>query len=529
MEFTLNNSHMLEQAIAVPCYGAENGPVLPGVKGGIFTKDMESLPSSLLYREYTSRSLKNKAITRASSGKINRIMDPYPLNESELENIAFIEGECIYGGLLFSHFGHFILESLARLWYIKKHPSLKIIWLSAHQQKTLSDYQKAILDLLGIKNEIVIVTEICRIEKLHCPDAGFLIQSKITPEQQQALYVTESKNLVSGKKVWLSRASATFGKVYNETLLEPVLKENGWLIYEPEKHSVGEQIEFLKDAEHIAGVGGSAFHLLVFIKNYQGKVSLFPRGLSLSGNYYTIAESLNLNQTEYFIPSLKWSHDQPSWRANWIWKSLDPLLKILDIPETAPQKPGTLSKPLRDFLASLEGLVDKAIEFTLQEPLISDALQVKEKFIISEGFIRRKATLKATDSFFSMSPIQFMTLLDKKTQFDALILPSYLPLEENIKVVNAVLSHMKPSSFILLEKKNDAAEKLCKFIYDFYPTLSVDRIEGLEIYLITRSPRRMFSPANNSLDRDSSEEPAYERIRCLSPAKALALLEALKH
>ena len=36
--------------------------------------------------------------------------------------------EAIYAGTLYYHFGHFLLESLARAWYANQHPDLPFVW-----------------------------------------------------------------------------------------------------------------------------------------------------------------------------------------------------------------------------------------------------------------------------------------------------------------------------------------------------------------------------------------------------------------
>ncbi len=37
-------------------------------------------------------------------------------------------GRFIYGGLLMDHFGHFLLGAMSRLWFIRAHPELPVLW-----------------------------------------------------------------------------------------------------------------------------------------------------------------------------------------------------------------------------------------------------------------------------------------------------------------------------------------------------------------------------------------------------------------
>src|SRR6056297_1300280 len=60
--------------------------------------------------------------------------------------IARYHGTVIFGGYMIDHYGHFLLESLARLWFAVDN-DLPIVWASG---VNLQDYQKDILTRLGI-------------------------------------------------------------------------------------------------------------------------------------------------------------------------------------------------------------------------------------------------------------------------------------------------------------------------------------------------------------------------------------------
>src|SRR5918997_5771014 len=62
--------------------------------------------------------------------------------------------EAIYAGPLYFHFGHFLLESLARAWYASQHPDVPFVWAGAHtwQGVELRKWQLEILDILEIRN-----------------------------------------------------------------------------------------------------------------------------------------------------------------------------------------------------------------------------------------------------------------------------------------------------------------------------------------------------------------------------------------
>jgi hypothetical protein len=318
-------------AVCLPCTGAENGPVLPGVKGGLFQADGTLIPDSLLHRQHIPVKVKFKGrLLQATkeTAPVYPVQQPGKIGETKYR----LNGTYIYAGLLFKHFGHFLLESLARIWFIKQHSDIPLLWVAAHRQPELSPFQKEILELLGIKNRVHILTEQSEIEEIIVPEPGYMIESHFSAAQKDALKVFDPVPLSPGKKVWLSRKNVSNGKFLNESALEEHLARNGWAVYRPEEHPVREQLLFLHDAEYIAGIAGTAHHLLIFLPGYQGTVSLFPRGPSINGDFLTIADMLQLNQTIYFQDTADCTPKLPSWMKDWCWTDLNRVLQCLNAP-----------------------------------------------------------------------------------------------------------------------------------------------------------------------------------------------------
>ncbi len=322
-----------KNVICLPCTGAENGPVMPGVKGGLYQADHTLIPEGFLYRQHTPIVLRGRNLQQTRKEDVPVI----PIHHQGTPNGPkhTLNGSYIFAGYLFKHFGHFLLESLATLWFIKKHPQTPLLWISAHGQPELLPYQQDILKLLGIGNGIHILTEESLVEELTVPEPGYMIQTRFAEEQKTAFQVLEAPAPVAGKKVWLSRSSAKMGRFLNEDILEGILQKEGWVIYKPEKHPIQEQVHFLSDAEHIAGIAGSALHLVIFFPNYQGKVSIFPRDNELNYNFLNISDRLKLNQTVYFEHIVDCSPKLPPWIKDWCWADLNQVLQHLGIQNSA--------------------------------------------------------------------------------------------------------------------------------------------------------------------------------------------------
>ena len=76
------------------------------------------------------------------------------------EATSWLDHHTAYGGFLDYHFGHFLLESLARGWFLKQSDAEKSVWLSLRPE--LSIWQKEIFELIleaVLKNSRSFVSE----------------------------------------------------------------------------------------------------------------------------------------------------------------------------------------------------------------------------------------------------------------------------------------------------------------------------------------------------------------------------------
>jgi len=211
---------------------------------------------------------------------------------------TLIPERSIYGGLLLDHFGHFLLESLARAWYIKTQPGNVYFFKTKATQPNnvneLSTWQKDLLSgLVEDINRIQIVHADTVFETLIVPQPGVVVSRFCQPEQAVALQAVgrtileqNRPKIASHEKVWLSRSALGHcQKILGETAFETALQNEGFLIFHPEHHRIAEQIAVMENASVIAGFTGSAFHVLLLAKNSGAKVLHFSRIKELNTNY----------------------------------------------------------------------------------------------------------------------------------------------------------------------------------------------------------------------------------------------------
>ncbi len=252
-------------------------------------------------------------------------------------NIRLTES-VIFGGFLFKHYGHFLLESLARLWFAKEHPNFPVVWVG--RDGLLLDFQLEIFELLGLKNPIRFIDRPVSIHKLFLPDPGYLIQTFFAPEHQAFLSVCDPEPVRAGKKIYLSRRH--FGGescLTNEAELERRLVQKGFHIYYPEKHTIREQLAYLSSAEKILSLEGSSLHTLILLRELKSQILIIPRPQTeINHNYLTIAQHKGFCQS-YLPDDDLYQNISPVTQSHVQWRgelNLDRLLPMVDQPDWSP-------------------------------------------------------------------------------------------------------------------------------------------------------------------------------------------------
>jgi capsular polysaccharide biosynthesis protein len=209
-----------------------------------------------------------------------------------------LDGEYIYGGLIFDHYGHFITESLARFWYIRKHKGLPIVWHRLNKRMEFSGWQKEIFQIIGLSDRThLIVDRPISLERVRLADPGFVLFGYAVHEQVNALGVYHRKLEKDIDRLWLSRAKVTDrGAIHNEQEFEDYLYQRGWTIIIPEEHSVRTQMDYFLRSRIVAGIAGSAFHTLMLMRNIDCSVRIVDRFSHQITNYNFVSNIRNFNQ-----------------------------------------------------------------------------------------------------------------------------------------------------------------------------------------------------------------------------------------
>ncbi|MDB6455121.1 glycosyltransferase family 61 protein [Falsirhodobacter sp. 20TX0035] len=196
-----------------------------------------------------------------------------------------LRGRHVWAGILFHHFGHFVTESVSRLWAVDNSFD-SLIFVPKDMGRPvfyrLAGYQQELLTRFGITCPITIVTEPTRVETLVVPGQGFGLGDISLGTSRFRSFVRKAGQDVAPageRKIYLSRSGLPkkTGSFVGETAVERSLAQEGYRIYHPERESITDQLAQYKAATHILGADGSAFHLAGFVAQPAQKVGVILR------------------------------------------------------------------------------------------------------------------------------------------------------------------------------------------------------------------------------------------------------------
>lgn len=218
----------------------------------------------------------------------------------------------VFAGYLYDHYGHFLLESLARLWAPAPDPPVPLVWIAAWTE-SFEPWMTDVLDLIGAPADRVIVTAgsgPVDVDHLLVPDAGFEFNRFMHPwlADRLACHPAHSDATApgtgrrcTGRHVWLSRSALVPISGLDEELeLDARLEREGWDVVHPEQLTIAQQLDALAGAVHIGGIEGSALHTLVLLRDFRGVVDLFTR--QHHHNFELVAAAAGLDQHRHRLP-----------------------------------------------------------------------------------------------------------------------------------------------------------------------------------------------------------------------------------
>ncbi|MFK7876364.1 MAG: DUF563 domain-containing protein [Paracoccaceae bacterium] len=208
-----------------------------------------------------------------------------------------LSGTWLWGGVLWNHFGHFLVESTSRLWAV---PQLRdhidgILFIPKRPRRggRVLPYQQEFVQLLGCDARIKIINQPTQVDRLFVPGQGFGIgrisAGSLPFRQAMADHFASDVAPVGAEKVYVSRSNLrlSLGRILGERELERNLKAQGYSIFHPEDHDLATQIATYKAAKTILACEGSALHLIGMVAQSNQHIGIIARRNSGATSYIT--------------------------------------------------------------------------------------------------------------------------------------------------------------------------------------------------------------------------------------------------
>lgn len=198
-----------------------------------------------------------------------------------------LQGRYLYGGWLRAHFGHFLLESTARLWAMSAldRPVDGIIF-TPFRKGGLRMARKRYGDFLTILTngaDLTVLRSPTQVEELVVPDPGFGHHARILGSPLYRAHcraqVAASVPASGPEKLYVSRSALADqrGGVIGEELIEDVMKANGYTIFHPQKHPIRVQLAHYRAARQLVALDGSALHMAAYSLEPGARVGMILR------------------------------------------------------------------------------------------------------------------------------------------------------------------------------------------------------------------------------------------------------------
>jgi capsular polysaccharide biosynthesis protein len=231
-----------------------------------------------------------------------------PLAVEVPKSLKVIEEPVLLGGHLMSQYGHFILESMSRLWARDLFPNLPIVFTRPGKWRDPPPYGTEVIDALGLRERMRLIEQPTLLRNVVCPDTAIKYRWRACTLVDEPHVAVADAVRIPHRRPWrrpvyLTRSGLAddLRKSEAEPELEADLAGRGFDIVRPEELSLPEQISLFEQAPLIVGTVGSAMHTALFSRSSAALAVLnWGRGFE----NYLLVDSVKTH-TSYYLKSMK--------------------------------------------------------------------------------------------------------------------------------------------------------------------------------------------------------------------------------
>lgn len=203
------------------------------------------------------------------SANTNRIGTAYPV-----ENPLFRDEKVVFCGYMYPHWGHFLVESVTRLWYfLKQDPTVDkyIFFVNEGEDRAIRGNYRRFFELLGIWDKTEFINRPITFREVIVPEASYLCMNYWSQEYKD-IFDAVSANVIPDagwtpkEKIFFSRSQFAKNSQYEFGLdsLDHFFQKNGYSILAPERLSLDETIFYIRNARTVGSISGTLPHNMLF-------------------------------------------------------------------------------------------------------------------------------------------------------------------------------------------------------------------------------------------------------------------------
>jgi hypothetical protein len=230
------------------------------------------------------------------SGPLLHVRGKSPPPRRPLDRMAdrVCDEPVVWAGVTFSHYGHFAVESVGRLWPVLPGAELEglpVVTPGLPWGRVIHEW----LDAFGARRIELPEDGATRFRRMYVPEPAWRVDAWVAPEIRE-IHLQVRRNLEitpppPRSVLWLSRSRLKRERrAYDECLFEWILAEHV-TVFHPETKSLAEQIAAIEASAFVAGVIGSAFHSLLTAQMPPRCVYLCPGTETTHGSLYEPQEA----------------------------------------------------------------------------------------------------------------------------------------------------------------------------------------------------------------------------------------------
>jgi hypothetical protein len=213
------------------------------------------------------------------------------------------DDEVVWGGFYTFHYGHFLTESVARLWPLLPKGALEglpVVFATSERSPFITEWEHA----FGIEVVEPPLDGAVRFSRMHVPEPAWRLSAWIAPEIRDIHLHARNRldvpSLSQGEVLWLSRTRVELGRrVRDEALCQWLLGDRVRVVH-PQELTLVDQIAEVESCAGMVGPVGSAFHTLLMARRMPRCLYLAPSRTASS----FVAQDALLNARDTFVHAL---------------------------------------------------------------------------------------------------------------------------------------------------------------------------------------------------------------------------------